>query len=235
MANAPSLALQNLRSAAFIRIAKSAYVARVDRDIAPETGANPPGPVRASSAAEEDTMIDGLKLTMTGGELRALLDEQVRRHEERADWWTRDRSRTDDAAERPRLPDHISRNEAERHGWRADVLRFMRDHVEVRETYLLGAADLELGELLPPKPGWLAQDEYEERIRPAATLGDLSKTLDRMVGAAYGMLGACDGASGRQDAAGRLDERDAFRTTHLDLADGPGVVVVERKPQPAVD
>ncbi|MNC87179.1 hypothetical protein D3C83_28830 [compost metagenome] len=76
--------------------------------------------------------------------------------------------------------------------------------MDVRETYCLGLADLALGELLPPEPAWLAEDEYEERIRPAATLGDLPKTLDQMVGATYGMQGAREWDSASRDAEERI-------------------------------
>jgi hypothetical protein len=45
------------------------------------------------------------------------------------------------------------------------IAGFARDraHIEFNETYRLGEADLGFGELLPPKPGWLEQEEYEER------------------------------------------------------------------------
>ena len=56
-------------------------------------------------------------------------------------------------------------NEAERHVWRANVLRFMRDHIDINETYRLGEGDLAFGELLPGKPGWLDQRITEERTR----------------------------------------------------------------------
>ena len=40
---------------------------------------------------------------------------------------------------------------------------FIRDRVEPAEVYRLGKPDLDFGELLPEKPGWLEQQEYEER------------------------------------------------------------------------
>ena len=112
-------------------------------------------------------MIDGLKMTMSGEELRKLLEARIGDHERCADRWAHENTRTsdDETEDAPLLPDHICANEAERHSWRADVLRFVRDHIEPAETYRLGAADLEFGELLPSKPGWLEQDEYEERTR----------------------------------------------------------------------
>jgi hypothetical protein len=69
----------------------------------------------------------------------------------------------------------IFENEAERHEWRAEVLVFIHDHVEPAETYRLGEADLAFGELLPAKPGWLEQDEYEERTAVGFHLARLVK------------------------------------------------------------
>ena len=43
-------------------------------------------------------------------------------------------------------------SEAERHEWRADVLGFIRDHIDASEMYQLGEADLAFGELLPEEP-----------------------------------------------------------------------------------
>lgn len=144
-------------------------------------------------------MIDGLKLTLGGGELRALLEARARHHDDRAAWWTRERIRAAADGGHSELPDHICSHEAERHAWRAGVLRFMRDHVVVGETYQLSAADLDTGELLPPRPAWLEQHESEERIRPARTLDGLATTLDEMVGAAY----AATRAHGRTSPPGR--------------------------------
>jgi hypothetical protein len=110
---------------------------------------------------EDRTMTDGLKLTFSGVELRRLLEERIADHQRCADRWTHEKSRTpeDETEDAPLLPDHICTNEAERHAWRAEVLQFIRDHVETDETYRLSASDLEFGELLPAKPGWLEQDE----------------------------------------------------------------------------
>ncbi len=110
-------------------------------------------------------MIDGLKLTITGEELRSLLDRRIHSHRRSADYWKREQERTPDqqTEDEPLLPDHMCANEAERHEWRAEVIAFIRDHIEARETYRVGEADLAFGELLPDKPGWLEQEEYEER------------------------------------------------------------------------
>jgi hypothetical protein len=96
-------------------------------------------------------MIDGLKLTITGEELRSLLERRIDDHLRTADGWKREQERTPEQAtdDEPLLPDHMCANEAERHEWRAEVLEFLRDHIDAKETYRLGEDDLAFGELLP--------------------------------------------------------------------------------------
>jgi hypothetical protein len=72
-------------------------------------------------------------------------------------------------------------NEAQRHEWRAAVLGFIRDRIECAEVYRLGEADLLFGELLPEKPGWLEQEEYEERTSVGFHLGRLAKTVGEVM------------------------------------------------------
>jgi len=112
-------------------------------------------------------MIDGLKVTITGEELRQLLERRAELHRGRAAHWQRELERTPEqqTEEAPLLPDQICENEADRHEWRADVLDFLREHLEPLEVYRLGESDLEFGELLPEEPGWMQQEEYEERNR----------------------------------------------------------------------
>ena len=121
--------------------------------------------------------IDGLRLTFPGEELRTLLDARRCEHEARAAHWKRELSRKpEDAAEdEPVLPDHMCKNQASEEEWLAEVMAFIRDHVEPEEVYRLGREDLEFGELLPEKPGWMKQDEYEERTALAFNLDRIAK------------------------------------------------------------
>lgn len=107
-------------------------------------------------------MIDGLKLTMSGKELRRLLERRAHRHDEKATWWSRQshRKKEDETDDAPLLPGPMCEYEAERCAWRARVLLFIRDHVDAAESYRLGADDLEFGELLPETPGGVEQEEY---------------------------------------------------------------------------
>ena len=88
---------------------------------------------------------------MTGEELRTLLERRIEEHLRRADNWKRERARTPEqqTEDEPLLPDQVCETEADRHEWRAQVLGFIRDHVDSREVYRLSEADLTFSELLP--------------------------------------------------------------------------------------
>jgi hypothetical protein len=116
-------------------------------------------PRAALGTSSEARAIQGLTLTMTGAELRERLTDRISSHRECARRWKREEARTPE----------------ERQEWRAKVLRFIHDHIESAETYRLGEADLAFGELLPAKPGWLEQDEYEERTAVGFQLERLVK------------------------------------------------------------
>ena len=122
-------------------------------------------------------MIEGLMLTISGEELRRLLEQRVVEHQRRADWWKREQARAleEQTEDEPLLPEHICENETERHEWRAAVLGFIRDRIESAEVYRLSEADLAFGELLPEKPGSIEQEEYEERTGVAFQLERLTR------------------------------------------------------------
>jgi hypothetical protein len=109
--------------------------------------------------------IDGLKMRMTGEEVRRLLEQRMDEHQRRADRWRREEARTPEqqTEDEPLLPSEMCANEAERHTWRAEVLGFIHDHVDSAEEYRLSEADLAFAELLPEKPASVEQEEYEER------------------------------------------------------------------------
>lgn len=129
--------------------------------------------------AQQSAVVDGLKLTMTGTQVKRLLQERSQAHQRRRAWWKRELARTPEqqTEEAPLLPDQLCEHEAERHGWRAEVLAFLHDHVEELAVFRLDAADLQFGELLPEKPGSVEQVEYEERTAVGFQLERLSKRL----------------------------------------------------------
>ena len=99
-------------------------------------------------------MIDGLKVLVPGDELKKRLDERVQHHLARAAYWTREETRLPEEATKDELllPEHICANEAASHRWRADVLSFFRDRIDVADSYRLGEEDLEFAGLLPERP-----------------------------------------------------------------------------------
>ena len=103
----------------------------------------------------DNRVIDGLKLNVTGNELRELLDRRMQYHERCAEKVETRQARTpeDETEEAPLLPDHICANEQERHEWRRNVLAFIRDHIDASKSYRLRDADLAFGELLPQNAG----------------------------------------------------------------------------------
>lgn len=98
-------------------------------------------------------MIEGLKLTMNGGELRERLDERIRWHEGRREEFERALTPSDDPESMAaQLPNHIIEHMRDEHDTRASVLTLIHDHVLESETYRLGEADLVFAEMIP-KPG----------------------------------------------------------------------------------
>jgi hypothetical protein len=140
-------------------------------------------------------MIDGLKVTLTGEELRARLDERVKDHEREAEWYKRratSRSREDhqdddddEDDDQVVLPEHMCDFERELHEWRAEVLAYLRDHLDASEVYRLGEADLEFGELLPEKPGCVEQEEFERETGPQLAIERLAKEVRKLTFGGY--------------------------------------------------
>jgi hypothetical protein len=146
--------------------------------------------IDASSTADDccvadraPAAIDGLKLTIDGEELRKALEQRIQDHRRRADRWQREQARTPEqqTEDEPLLPEEMCANEAERHAWRVDVLGFIRDHIEPATVYRLGEADLAFGEVLPEKPGWMKQEEYEERTSIGFHLDRLTRSVGGLV------------------------------------------------------
>lgn len=136
--------------------------------------------------------IDGLKLTMTGVEVRRLLEQRIDDHQRCVQRWKREQARTPDqqTEDEPLLPDEMCAHEAERHTWRADVLGFVRDHIDSAEIYRLGEPDLAFAELLPAKPWGVEQEEYEERSRVGFNLERLAKKVEAFRFGECGFLNA---------------------------------------------
>lgn len=103
-------------------------------------------------------MIEGLKLTLYGEEIRDRLDARIREHERRVSWWKQQAVREQDAEDPGKPSVDACEDEVERHEWRIAVLTFIREHIQPLEYYALQERDLDFAELLPERPQWL---EYE--------------------------------------------------------------------------
>jgi hypothetical protein len=133
-------------------------------------------------------MVDGLKLTMTGEELRERLEEGMKRHDRRAQWYKKEAEKEGTGGEDGViLPEHICEYQQERHEWRASVLSYIRDHIEGGEVYRLGESDLAFGEILPEAPGVVQQQEYERETGVAFNLERLTKEIAGLTSMAYGL------------------------------------------------
>ena len=93
-------------------------------------------------------MIDGLKVSMSGTELRAKLNERIESHARQAAHWAklRDEPPSEDGVG---MPDHMVEHGIERAHDQVETLTFLRDHIVEAETYRLGEYDLRFADLLP--------------------------------------------------------------------------------------
>ena len=125
-------------------------------------------------------MIEGLKLTMTGEEVRTLIERRAAEHRANAAHWKNEAARTvdDQTRDTPLMPEHICENEATRCEWRADRLIFLRDHFDPSETYPLGEMDLEFAELLPESPDTLGPDDSEDLGRYARRISNSPEIVE---------------------------------------------------------
>ena len=163
-------------------------------------------------------MIDGLKLTFPGNELRKVLGERIAEHRRCAERWRREVSRTKEDENAPLLPDYMCEHEEQKHLWRAEVLAFIRDHIQVQETYRVGASDLEFGEVFPPKPGSVEQEEYEQRTALAFRLEQLTRRVGEL-------------ASGRHSWATFLDREtaDRYKASQVEVENGAEIIRIDQR------
>jgi hypothetical protein len=102
--------------------------------------------------------------------------------------------------------------EVELHAWRAEVLVYIREHIESGEVYHLGQADVEFGELLPQKPGVVEQDEFERENSIGFSMERIAKEAGRSDGGAYAIAQVLDERLGRQKSVPARSTRPKART-----------------------
>jgi hypothetical protein len=126
-------------------------------------------------------MIEGLKLTMTGDEVRKRLAERIKQHQELVAHYMKEAAREPDPEDDYDfvLPEHMCEYEQALHGWHVKALTYIREHIEGGEIYRLGPEDLAFGELLPEKPGMVTQEEYEREQRVGFALERIAKAIGR--------------------------------------------------------
>ena len=124
-------------------------------------------------------MIDGLKVTLTGEELRAVLEERAAEHRSSAAHWDHEAKRTseDETEDAPLWPEHMCKNEAAQQEWRASVLTFLRERVDASEVYCLGLADLKYIELLPAEPEMFGAEESSGSTDNESDLGPFAQRV----------------------------------------------------------
>jgi hypothetical protein len=93
-------------------------------------------------------VIEGLKLTMTGLELRAKLDERIQSHARHAADYAK-RLKEPDPNEEDPLPESVMEGEIEKAHDQIETLTLIRDYIVADEVYRLGEFDLRFADLLP--------------------------------------------------------------------------------------
>jgi hypothetical protein len=162
-------------------------------------------------------MIDGLRLTMTGEKLRKRLDERVAHHKRLVEHYKREAKREPDPKDENDfvLPEHMCEFEVELHEWRAEVLAYLREHIEGGEVYHLGQADVEFGELLPQKPGVVEQDEFERENSIGFSMERIAKEAGSSNGGAYAIAQVLDERLGRQESGSVRARTSKARTRRV--------------------
>jgi hypothetical protein len=92
-------------------------------------------------------VIDGLKVTMSGEELKEKLDERIESYARQAAHWARQLETP--GADGQAVPAHMVQHQIERAHDQVETLTFLRDHIVGDETYRLGEYDLRFADLLP--------------------------------------------------------------------------------------
>jgi hypothetical protein len=99
-------------------------------------------------------VIEGLKLTMTGVQLRSNLERRIEWHRNEIDRISKQlKTPNRDIGDCP-YPDHLLEGEIGRAERQIDVLAFILDYIVADEVYRLGEFDLRFADLLPDDDSW---------------------------------------------------------------------------------
>jgi hypothetical protein len=99
-------------------------------------------------------VIDGLKLTMTGVQLRTNLEGRIRFHQGEIRRLAKQLKHTPKEGEQAPYPKAVLESEIGRAERQIEVLAFIRDYIVADEQYRLGEFDLRFADLLPDDDPW---------------------------------------------------------------------------------
>ena len=99
-------------------------------------------------------MIDGLKLTMTGVQLRTNIEGRIRWHQSEIRRIAKQLKIPERSAGDCPYPDTLLESEIARAERQIEVLTFIREYVVADEVYRLGEFDLRFADLLPDDDPW---------------------------------------------------------------------------------
>ena len=99
-------------------------------------------------------MIEGLKLTMSGVQLRTNLEGRICWHQGEIRRMAKQLKTTNRSLEECPYPDSVLEGEIARAERQIEVLTFIRDYILVDEVYRLGEFDLRFADLLPDEDPW---------------------------------------------------------------------------------
>ena len=98
-------------------------------------------------------MIEGLKLTMTGVQLRSNIEGRIRWHQSEIRRMSKQLKGSSSDGDF-QYPAHMLENEIGGAERRIEVLTFIRDYIVADEVYRLGEFDLRFADLLPEEESW---------------------------------------------------------------------------------
>jgi hypothetical protein len=98
-------------------------------------------------------VIEGLKLTMTGVQLRTTIEGRIRWHQSEVRRMSK-QLKNPHADDESSYPQQMLENEMTRAERQVELLTFIRDYVVPDEVYRLGEFDLRFADLLPEEDPW---------------------------------------------------------------------------------
>ena len=111
-------------------------------------------------------MVTGIRVEITGEEIRTALDHRIDVERQRAERWKYEAARPLEShtIDKPVIPTHICMNSERRSLWRAERLVAIRERIRASEVYLINRRELEFLRLLPPKPALVGPNDIDDEV-----------------------------------------------------------------------